>query len=121
MYSAGNVSWICVRPKSPTCDDEEMPDLYGFRSDREKWWKRGKVTFTEIRSSAKAHNITGGGWMSFSDTGPKIDNMWTTIATAVHDGRLQTWAKVSPDHGNGVHILVVHNDDFTNEQRVNMW
>jgi len=60
--------------------------------------------------------------MAFSDTGPKIDNMWTTIATAVYDGRLQYWARVSPDHGNGEqHIIVVDNDDFTNEQQVNMW
>ena len=122
VCSTGDLSWICVRPdlpESPRCDDVYERDIPGLLTDWEKMQQTGEVTVPAILSAAKAHNVASGSWMAFTDTGPKIDNMWTTIATAVYDGRLQTSAQVSPVHGNGQqHIIAVIDDDFSNEQRV---
>jgi len=111
------IAWIRVMCE---CHDHVMPDLDGLWRDWCQMQEMGEVTAPAVLSAAKAHRYTSGSWLAFSETGPKIDNMWTTIATAVYDGRLQTRAKVSPLDSSGQHVVVVYDDDFSNEQQVNI-
>lgn len=81
------------------------------------------INLKTISDLAKTYFVTSGKWLFFVETGAKVDSLWRLVAKGIVEGQLPARsAKVSPfnTQKDGKHVICVYNDDFTNQEEVNL-
>jgi hypothetical protein len=101
-------------------EDDEV-DVNGLlRSWHSLQASGSEINANVVLSLAKSHHVTFGKWLAYSKSGPHCDHLWTTIATAIVEHRMELakCAKISSLDGSGQHVVCVYNEDCTNEAQI---
>ena len=101
----------------------QKSDIEGLLKSWEMLQKSGRsVNYESIKEIACNHHVTAGKWLFFTDSGGKVDHLWSLVASAVinNTGRKIPCysAKVSAYNDSKSHVVCVYNEDFTNTEQV---
>jgi len=112
-------AWICVRSKFR---DPYNSDVDGLMESWEAFLSSGRpVNYTNLKELACNHQVLSGKWLFFSDSGGKVDHLWSVVAkNIVNDGKSLPCftAKVSAYEETNRHVVCIYNPDFTNREQL---
>ncbi|CAH1791816.1 unnamed protein product [Owenia fusiformis] len=121
IFKSEGYGWICVR--SPN-DNHESPDKVQLQESWEMLCGSGRpINQQSITELALSHNATVGKWLFYTQTGLKVDHLWSLVARATYEGSLGSSAKVSAfddvnPEGDPNHVVCIYNQNFTEEEEV---
>ncbi|XP_060588129.1 UPF0696 protein C11orf68 homolog [Ruditapes philippinarum] len=115
-------TWIYVKnvEKEVEYAGDGKKDLEGLcKSWKEHQKSQLPVNYETLKELAIKHNTTTGKWILFTDSGGKVDHLWSLMAATVaaYDNPCYT-AKVSAFDKDINHVICIYNKDFTNMDKV---